>query len=287
MNGINRGLIWTYPIWPFQTSIRAKCKNCNQESELLVVTSKLTKVITVFILFLIVSLLVAGIYMYYRINTADGVIFDTNNAADNSVVGGDKDEHGCIGSAGYTWCEVKNKCLRSWEEECETENETPVFSDKTHIEQEIVHRETGNKILVVRTDNEEYVLECITKPNETGDLPDRYLSSYIKLLFMDNSGGIKTLDEKNVCLYNFDSITFSPDGKYVSFRTYGFEYYFYSLINLETFVNLNKDTDINFDTIKWDINSSMATIESRRDTWLQGRDGKFVFDAGSESFKEI
>lgn len=34
------------------------------------------------------------------------------------MVGGDKDEHGCIGSAGYVWCAVKNKCLRSWEEPC-------------------------------------------------------------------------------------------------------------------------------------------------------------------------
>ncbi len=34
------------------------------------------------------------------------------------IVGGDKDEHGCIGSAGYTWCEPKNKCLRIWEEAC-------------------------------------------------------------------------------------------------------------------------------------------------------------------------
>ena len=34
------------------------------------------------------------------------------------IVGGDKDEHGCIGSAGYQWCEVKNKCLRIWEEAC-------------------------------------------------------------------------------------------------------------------------------------------------------------------------
>ena len=33
-------------------------------------------------------------------------------------VGGDKDEHGCIGSAGYSWCELKQKCLRSWEESC-------------------------------------------------------------------------------------------------------------------------------------------------------------------------
>ncbi|VVB80194.1 Uncharacterised protein [uncultured archaeon] len=37
---------------------------------------------------------------------------------ESQVVGGDKDEHGCIGSAGYSWCEVKQKCLRSWEENC-------------------------------------------------------------------------------------------------------------------------------------------------------------------------
>lgn len=35
------------------------------------------------------------------------------------VVGGDKDAHGCVGSAGYSWCAVKNKCLRIWEESCE------------------------------------------------------------------------------------------------------------------------------------------------------------------------
>lgn len=33
--------------------------------------------------------------------------------------GGDRDKHGCIGSAGYTWCEKKHKCLRTWEEKCE------------------------------------------------------------------------------------------------------------------------------------------------------------------------
>ena len=37
---------------------------------------------------------------------------------DQQLVGGDRDEHGCIGSAGYTWCEPKQKCLREWEEPC-------------------------------------------------------------------------------------------------------------------------------------------------------------------------
>ncbi len=34
------------------------------------------------------------------------------------LVGNDSDSHGCIGSAGYAWCEAKGKCLRSWEENC-------------------------------------------------------------------------------------------------------------------------------------------------------------------------
>lgn len=34
------------------------------------------------------------------------------------IIGGDRDEHGCIGSAGYSWCAIKNKCLRVWEEPC-------------------------------------------------------------------------------------------------------------------------------------------------------------------------
>lgn len=37
-----------------------------------------------------------------------------------NILGGDKDEHGCIGSAGYSWCEEKQKCLRTWEEPCDS-----------------------------------------------------------------------------------------------------------------------------------------------------------------------
>lgn len=31
------------------------------------------------------------------------------------IVGGDRDSHGCIGSAGYTWSTSTNNCVRSWE----------------------------------------------------------------------------------------------------------------------------------------------------------------------------
>lgn len=36
----------------------------------------------------------------------------------DQVVGDDRDNHGCIGSAGYSWCAPKGKCLRLWEEAC-------------------------------------------------------------------------------------------------------------------------------------------------------------------------
>lgn len=31
------------------------------------------------------------------------------------IVGGDKDTHGCIGSAGYSWDDSMQSCIRSWE----------------------------------------------------------------------------------------------------------------------------------------------------------------------------
>ncbi len=63
-----------------------------------------------------------------RLSAADGkgklvVVYnwrvrDAAEETDGQVIGGDRDEHGCIGSAGYSWCEEKQKCLRAWEENC-------------------------------------------------------------------------------------------------------------------------------------------------------------------------
>lgn len=36
----------------------------------------------------------------------------------DKIIGGETDEHGCYLMAGYTWCEAKQKCLRTWEEPC-------------------------------------------------------------------------------------------------------------------------------------------------------------------------
>lgn len=36
-------------------------------------------------------------------------------AHEPEMVGNDKDEHGCIGSAGYAWCARENACVHPWE----------------------------------------------------------------------------------------------------------------------------------------------------------------------------
>jgi len=51
-------------------------------------------------------------------NGSNGCEFDPCPDAGTTIVGGDSDEHGCKASAGYSWCEEKGKCLRTWEESC-------------------------------------------------------------------------------------------------------------------------------------------------------------------------
>lgn len=59
---------------------------------------------------LIVALSVASYFIYIN--------WPQEEAKIEQLVGNDRDAHGCIGSAGYSWCEVKQKCLRVWEEKC-------------------------------------------------------------------------------------------------------------------------------------------------------------------------
>ncbi|MEJ2309289.1 MAG: peptidase [Gammaproteobacteria bacterium] len=41
---------------------------------------------------------------------------ETGTSGENlPPVGSDRDEHGCIASAGYRWCATENECVRPWE----------------------------------------------------------------------------------------------------------------------------------------------------------------------------
>lgn len=61
------------------------------------------------IIFVVIIFVVIGVGYY---------IFNKLNQTNNQIAGGDKDEYGCIDSAGYSWCEAKQKCIRVWEEDC-------------------------------------------------------------------------------------------------------------------------------------------------------------------------
>lgn len=73
---------------------------------------------TAAIIILVVIVLVLGGYFTYeyysKVKSQENI---------SQLLGGDKDEHGCIGSAGYSWCEAKQKCLREWEEKCQEQKE--------------------------------------------------------------------------------------------------------------------------------------------------------------------
>jgi|GEM_PF-1813895 len=75
----------------------------------------------VLILFIGIGVGIGGSIVYTRYI---GNSVQDRQGKSEHLVGNDSDEHGCKGSAGYTWCEEKQKCLRVWEEPCITEKST-------------------------------------------------------------------------------------------------------------------------------------------------------------------
>lgn len=55
---------------------------------------------------IILLILVSGLFYFFLVRS---------NSVD-FIVGGDRDTHGCIISAGYSWNETKQRCVREWEE---------------------------------------------------------------------------------------------------------------------------------------------------------------------------
>lgn len=65
---------------------------------------------------IIILAVTAGMFVYFNPSSSS----PEDTSAPTGPLGGDRDEHGCIASAGYSWCESKQKCLRVWEEPCGT-----------------------------------------------------------------------------------------------------------------------------------------------------------------------
>jgi len=81
----------------------------------------------IMIIVVVACILATGIFVY-----KGGLVpkSEPKPGPENSV-GKDTDEHGCLIAAGYSWCEVKQKCLRIWEEDCITSEEPEINFTKT------------------------------------------------------------------------------------------------------------------------------------------------------------
>lgn len=64
---------------------------------------------------LLVIILGFGVYVYKQKAQVTEPKADGNQPP---IIGGDRDKHDCIGSAGYSWCEAAQKCQRIFEEFC-------------------------------------------------------------------------------------------------------------------------------------------------------------------------
>jgi len=151
---------------------------------------------------------------------------NSNNAEEQNMVGNDRDEHGCIGSAGYTWCEQKQKCLRTWEEECvvtenvATSTNESITSDEMGVKvsyysdesNKVYAKEDGNKLYFYNNFNVDNYkdgqsLELFTKKSETSlaqAIEDKFLNSdkyknncYVKVIEETEAYQKAIIDFKN------------------------------------------------------------------------------------------
>jgi len=54
---------------------------------------------------------------------------ESPSGTDGQIVGGDRDLHGCLIAAGYSWCDATQTCIRPWETYCtNAEPKTAVFN---------------------------------------------------------------------------------------------------------------------------------------------------------------
>lgn len=81
----------------------------------------------------VVAVAALAFYLSELPSPANQNVLVVNENTNQPLIGGQKDAHGCLIAAGYSWCESKQKCLRVWEEECYAKEEaalTEIFSSK-------------------------------------------------------------------------------------------------------------------------------------------------------------
>ncbi len=79
-------------------------------------------------------------------------VCDAETSNKRALVGGDRDEHGCIGSAGYQWCSSLKQCIRPWE----LAKMKNLADDSKESIATVCDAETSNKGALVGGDRDEH-----------------------------------------------------------------------------------------------------------------------------------
>jgi len=77
---------------------------------------KISTLVGIIIIIVVAVVLFGGVFAYQYFGQTK---VPATTESGQKLIGGDKDSHGCLIAAGYSWCEAKQKCLRVWEEPCE------------------------------------------------------------------------------------------------------------------------------------------------------------------------
>lgn len=88
---------------------------------------------------------------------ADNTDGQPSTTEEMPMVGGDRDEHGCIGSAGYTWSALRGECIQVFEVGTRL-NPEDIKEEETVISAFIVSKEGDNSQVELFITNEEQSL---------------------------------------------------------------------------------------------------------------------------------
>jgi hypothetical protein len=103
--------------------------------------------------------------------------------------GSDKDEHGCIGSAGYTWSVVRKECIRIFEAGTRL-NPTNAVADKTTSAFVVFDKYEGNAEVYIPGQPGSVILEYGKKNSEIWFNEDWHLGKTGKGLFLKKDTAI-------------------------------------------------------------------------------------------------
>jgi hypothetical protein len=99
--------------------------------------------------------------------------------ATHNLIGGQQDEHGCLGPAGYSWCPSTNKCQRMWEEYCtEFKDQYRDQTNNATSSQSIATTTDSN--LPTATSTENVATSTDTATSTTPAIANKFLAEYFQ-----------------------------------------------------------------------------------------------------------